>query len=115
MQNRTPIIVALLVAVVAIFLTNMYIEQIRQESEPATTAVMVASRDLPAGTVLGKEDLSYALRYTQAVPKFHVPFNENTLYLGQELTTAVTTTSCRRTSAAARPAIASCRKRSTPS
>jgi Flp pilus assembly protein CpaB len=29
------------------------------------------------------------VRYTQALPKFNVPFNENTLYLGQELTTAV--------------------------
>jgi pilus assembly protein CpaB len=90
MQSRMPIIISLVVAVAAIILTNMYIEQIRRESEPATSNVVVAARDLPAGTVLAKEDIAFAVRYTQALPKFSIPFNENTLYLGQELATAVT-------------------------
>lgn len=90
MQSRMPIVVSLVVAVMAILLTNMYIEQIRRESEPPTSSVMVAARDLAPGTVLSKEDLAFAVRYTQALPKFNVPFNENTLYLGQELTTGVT-------------------------
>jgi pilus assembly protein CpaB len=90
MQSRMPIIVALLVAVAAIFLTNMYIEQIRQESQPESRGVMVAARDLAAGTVLSKEDITYGERYVQGLPRFAVPFSENTLYLGQELTTAVT-------------------------
>jgi pilus assembly protein CpaB len=89
MQSRTPIVVALVVAVAALLLTNLYIEQIRRESEPATMTVMVAARDLLAGTVLDKQDIGYAVRYVQAVPKFRVPFNENSLYLGQELTIAV--------------------------
>ncbi|MBI2962990.1 MAG: Flp pilus assembly protein CpaB [Deltaproteobacteria bacterium] len=90
MQSRMPIVVALVVAVAAIILTNLYIEQIRRESEPATSTVMVASRDLTPGTILAKEDIAFAVRYTQALPRFNVPYNENTLYLGQELTIAVT-------------------------
>jgi len=90
MQSRMPIVVALVVAVAAIILTNLYIEQIRRESEPDTITVMVAAKDLAAGTVLDKQDIAYAIRYVQAVPKFRVPFNENSLYLGQELTIAVT-------------------------
>ncbi|HEX9639714.1 MAG TPA: SAF domain-containing protein, partial [Candidatus Krumholzibacteria bacterium] len=89
MQSRMPIVAALVVAVVAIILTNFYIEQIRRESEPETITVMVAAKDLAAGTVLDKQDIAYAVRYVQAAPKFRVPFNENSLYLGQELTIAV--------------------------
>ena len=89
MQSRMPIVVALVVAVVAIIMTNFYIEQIRREAEPATITVMVAAKDLAAGTVLDKQDIAYAVRYVQAAPKFRVPFNENSLYLGQELTIAV--------------------------
>jgi pilus assembly protein CpaB len=89
MQSRTPIVIALLVAIAAIILTNLYVEQIRRESEPATTQVVVAARDLAPGTVLNKEDIAYGVRYTPGLPKYSVPFNENSLYLGQELTIAV--------------------------
>jgi pilus assembly protein CpaB len=89
MQSRLPIIVSLVVAVLAVLLTNMYVEQVRLQSEPPMSAVLVAARDLPAGTVIEKQDVAMGMRYTQALPKFHIPYSENTLYLGQEIGASV--------------------------
>lgn len=89
MQNRMPILVALVVGVLAVVLTNMYVTQVREESLPEQTLVVVASTDLAAGTILESKDVAEAARFTQALPKLHIPYGERNLYLGQELRSPV--------------------------
>ena len=89
MQTRMPIIVALVAGLVAALLTNMYVNQVRQEAMPDQTLVMVAAADLAAGTILEAKDVGQAARFTAALPKMHVPWGERNLYLGQELRTPV--------------------------
>lgn len=89
MQNRMPILVALLVGAVAVVLTNMYVTQVREEAMPPSSLVVVAAADLPAGAILEAKDITEGIRFTQALPKMHIPWGERNLYLGQELRTAV--------------------------
>jgi len=85
MQSRMPILVALVVGLVAALLTNMYISDIRRSSMPATKMVMVAVRDLPAGTALEARDVTAAARDIRSLPRFAIGWDERNLYLGQEL------------------------------
>lgn len=85
MQNRTPIIAAIAVAVVAALMTMLYINQIRAQAEPAKILVAVASRDLVPGTVLSEEDIAQGVRYAAGAPRNAIEWNERTLFLGQEL------------------------------
>jgi pilus assembly protein CpaB len=89
MQNRMPILVALLVGVVAVVLTNMYVTQVREESLPPSSLVVVAASDLAAGAILEAKDVAEGVRFTQSLPKLHIPWGERNLYLGQELRTPV--------------------------
>jgi len=85
MENRMPIIISLAVGLVAVLLTNLYVNQIRQAAQPETSLVMVAASDLAPGAILEAKDVTQAERYTRALPKFHISWGERNLYLGQEL------------------------------
>lgn len=85
MQSRLPIIVSLVVAVAAVILTNIYINEIRREASPPTTGVVVATRNLQAGAFLEEADIAYAERVASSVPKFAISWGERNLYVGQEL------------------------------
>ncbi|MGH7821623.1 MAG: Flp pilus assembly protein CpaB [Candidatus Binatia bacterium] len=85
MQSRLPILVSLVVAVAAVILTNVYINEIRRESRPPTTGVVVATKNLSAGAFLEESDIAYGERFTSATPKFAISWGERNLYIGQEL------------------------------
>ena len=89
MQARMPILIALVVGIIAVFLTNMYVNQIRVASQPEQAWVMVAAADLPAGTILEAKDIVESVRYAYGLPKLAIQFSERNLYLGQELRTPV--------------------------
>jgi Flp pilus assembly protein CpaB len=85
MQNRMPILIALVAGLLAVVLTNLYVTQVREEAAPDQTLVMVAANDLQPGTILEAKDVTQGARFTQALPKLHIPWGERNLYLGQEL------------------------------
>jgi pilus assembly protein CpaB len=85
MQSRLPIIVSLVVAVAAVILTNAYINEIRREASPPTSGVVVATRNLQAGSFLEEADIAYAERVASSVPKFAISWGERNLYIGQEI------------------------------
>jgi Flp pilus assembly protein CpaB len=85
MQSRMPILVALVVGLVAAVLTNLYVSDIRRSSQPATKMVMVAARELPAGTTLEARDVTAAARDIRSLPKLSIGWDERNLYLGQQL------------------------------
>jgi Flp pilus assembly protein CpaB len=85
MQSRMPIVVALVVGLVAAVLTNLYVSDIRRSALPTTKMVMVAARDLPAGTTLENRDVTAAARAVNSLPKLAIGWDERNLYLGQQL------------------------------
>ena len=85
MQNRTPILIALVVGLAAAILTSMYIDEIRRASLPATKLVMVAAHDLAAGSTLEAKDVTAAQRDIRSLPKLSIGWDERNLYLGQQL------------------------------
>jgi pilus assembly protein CpaB len=85
MQSRMPILAALVIGLVAAVLTNLYISDIRRSSQPATKMVMVAVRDLTAGTTLEARDVTAAARDIRSLPKLSIGWDERNLYLGQQL------------------------------
>lgn len=89
MQGRLPIIVAVVVGLLAVFLTNMYVNDIRQEAQPEMAAVMVAAHDLRPGAVLEGKDVAMAMKAAGSLPKLAVRWDERTLYLGQQIGFAV--------------------------
>lgn len=89
MQNRMPILIALVAGILAVVLTNLYVGQVREEAAPQQSLVMVAAADLPAGTIIEAKDIAQGVRFTQALPKPHIPWADRNLYLGQELRQAV--------------------------
>jgi pilus assembly protein CpaB len=80
-----PIIAALIAGVAAILLLNLYVGGLQQSLRPNLTPVAVASRSIPAGTVLDAKDIAQALRPTDALPKLAIRWEERSLYLGQRL------------------------------
>jgi pilus assembly protein CpaB len=90
MQKRLPIILALAAGLVAAFLTSLYVDEVRRSSQPTTTEIMVAARDLRPGTVLDAKDVAAGQRYAAGLPKFAVRWSERNIYLGQPLKMAVT-------------------------
>lgn len=89
MQNRMPIIVALVAGALAVLLTNMYVSQVREEAAPPQAVVVVAAADLAAGAILEAKDVAEGYRYEQSLPRLAIPWGERNLYLGQELRTPV--------------------------
>jgi Flp pilus assembly protein CpaB len=85
MQNRTPILVALVIGIAAALLTSMYIDDIRRSSLPATKLIMVAAHDLTAGSTLEAKDVTAAQRDLRSLPKLSIGWDERNLYLGQQL------------------------------
>ncbi|MGH7803045.1 MAG: Flp pilus assembly protein CpaB [Candidatus Binatia bacterium] len=85
-----PILIALVVGLLAVVLTSMYVNQVREQSIPEQSLVMVAASDLAAGAILEAKDVMESPRFTQALPKLHIPWGERNLYLGQELRQPVT-------------------------
>jgi len=85
MQSRMPIIVALVAGLAAILLLNLYIGSLQESLQPSLTPVVVAARQLPAGTVLDAKDIAQAMRPTDALPKLAVKWEERSLYLGQRV------------------------------
>jgi pilus assembly protein CpaB len=89
MQNRMPILIALVAGILAVLLMNLYVSQVREEAAPQQSLVMVAAADLPAGTVIEAKDIAQGVRFTQALPKVSIPWADRNLYLGQELRQSV--------------------------
>jgi pilus assembly protein CpaB len=85
MQSRMPIFVALVVGLVAVVLTNIYVSNIREAALPQTKRVMIAVRDLQAGTVLENRDVAPSDRPISGLPKLAISWDERNLYLGQQL------------------------------
>jgi pilus assembly protein CpaB len=85
MQGRTPILIALGFAAVAVLLTNAYVNEVRRAARPDTTLVAVAARELRPGAVLTGDDIAPAERATAALPKLAIRWDERNLYLGQEI------------------------------
>jgi pilus assembly protein CpaB len=80
-----PIIAALVAGLVAILLLNLYVGGLQQSLRPTLTPVVVASRQLPGGTVLDAKDIAQAMRTTDSLPKLAIKWEERSLYLGQRL------------------------------
>jgi len=87
MQNRMPILVSIAAAVLAVLAMNMYISDLRQSIQPPTRLVMVARRDLRAGTLIAAEDVAAAAKVESSIPKFAIAWPARGNYIGQRLGT----------------------------
>jgi Flp pilus assembly protein CpaB len=85
MQSRMPIIAALVAGLLAILLLNLYVGSVQEGLRPSLTAVVVASHQITAGSVLDAKDIAQAMRPTEGLPKLAVRWEERTLYLGQRM------------------------------
>ena len=85
MQSRMPIIAALVAGLLAVVLLNLYVGSIQESLRPNVTAVVVASHQVAAGTVLDAKDIAQAMRPTEGLPKLAIKWEERTLYLGQRM------------------------------
>ncbi len=85
MQNRMPIIAALIAGVLAVVFLNLYIGGIEDSLRPSMTSVVMTAKSLTAGAVLDAKDIIEQRRPTDALPKTAVRWDERSQFLGQRL------------------------------
>jgi Flp pilus assembly protein CpaB len=85
MQSRTPILAAVVAGIAAVFLMQLHISDIREQSRPDLARVMVASTELRPGMVLEGKHIAMAAKARNSLPALAIRWEERNLYLGQEI------------------------------